>query len=228
MAGTHASPPDPNGADSSSASLSLSSRMLFTVGLPVAFAGLAYASPPTAAIAPIIAAPTVLAARQLRRLPAHMSGNFNAITWTYTASGLLGPLIVGLLQAAISLGVLKVLFGADAKAYMAQFMKTTVQGLPAEAIAQRKIWASDLRHFIMLVIFCFPLAGGLEEATKYLALRLAVWRAQPKHESEYLIYAIAAGIGFATFENLLYVYTSIQGGEIATKIAITVLSLIHI
>jgi len=213
---------DPVRGDDGTLELSTTSRTLFTLGLPAAFAGLAYASPAMAAIAPILAAPTALAAWQVRRLQPKESGNFNTTTWTYIAGGLFGPPLAAALQIAVCVPALKLMYGAAAGAYMREFGRHTLEGVSAEIIAQRRTWAREPRHFAMLALLAFPLAGVLEELFKYTCLRLAIWRNKPKHEWEYLIYATAAGIGFATIENFLFVHAGIKGGETSRKLALTI------
>lgn len=214
---------DPSDEGHSSGKLSTASRSLFALGLPTAFAGLAYASPPTAAIAPVLVTPTVLAARQIWRLPPSEAGDFNTATWTYLGSGLTGPVLVGLVQTVVSIVALKLFFGPQAGTYLKEFQRSTLEGVSTEVIAQRRLFAKDPRSIVILALISYPLAGVLEEAFKYLALRLAMWRTKPNHEREYLIYATAAGIGFATIENLLFVYAGIKGGEVATQVALTAL-----
>lgn len=211
--------PDPVGDDVNPNRLSTASRTLVTLGLPAAFAGLAYASPPMAAIAPVLAAPTALAAWKIRKLPSKESGNTDTTMWTYIAGGLLGPPGVGALQYIVAIGAAKLLYGAAAGAYARELQRLSLKGVPADIIAQRQTWASEPRHFAMLALLSFPLAGVLEEAFKYLCLRVALWRTKPRHEWEYLIYATAAGIGFATIENFLFAWAEVEGGELPMKIA---------
>jgi RsiW-degrading membrane proteinase PrsW (M82 family) len=66
-------------------------------------------------------------------------------------------------------------------------------------------------------------AAVVEEAIKYLALRLAVRRARPKQEKEYRIYVAVVGLDYATIENILVIYTSIQNKETGGMVTLTLL-----
>jgi RsiW-degrading membrane proteinase PrsW (M82 family) len=59
-------------------------------------------------------------------------------------------------------------------------------------------WTPD--YFAALAVFPYFGAGVVEEGIKYVALRLAVFRAPLRHEYGYLVYAAMAGLGYATIE----------------------------
>lgn len=203
-------------------SMTLPSRFLFTIGLPTAFAGLAYCSPPTAALTPVLLSPTILAAWQYRRLPRKESGSPEIATWTYLGISILGPLFAGALQLSLLHVMFKALFGQSSPDYMRELGRTSLEGVSADIIDARKQMAWTPRYFAGLAIFSFLGAAVVEEAVKYAALRLAVYRARPKHEHEYLIYAAMAGLGYGTIENIIATYASVRDGETSGKLAVTV------
>jgi RsiW-degrading membrane proteinase PrsW (M82 family) len=192
---------------------SLSTRLLWTVGLPSTFAGLAYYSPPTAALTPVLLSPTILAAWQYHRLPREKSGSAEVATWTYVGISVLGPLVAGVLQLSLISVMFKALFGAREGDYMRELQRVTLENVPADIIEARKQMAWSPNYFAALAIFSYLGAGVVEEGIKYVALRLAVLRARPKHEYEYLVYAAMAGLGYAIIENVIFTHTTIEKGE---------------
>jgi RsiW-degrading membrane proteinase PrsW (M82 family) len=201
--------------------MSLPTQLLFMVGLPAAFAGLAYHSPPTAALIPILLSPTILAVWQYRRLPKEEAGHPEVAIWTYFGSSVLGPLTAGPLQLGLCSLMFKALFGAQASNYMRELQRLTLENVPAEVVEARKLMSWTPRYFLSLAIFSYIGAALVEEAIKYMALRLAVRRARPKHEQEYLIYAAVAGLGYGTIENILVTYASVAKEETGGMIALT-------
>jgi RsiW-degrading membrane proteinase PrsW (M82 family) len=200
--------------------MSLPTQLLFTVGLPAAFAGLAYHSPPTAALVPLLLSPTILAIRQYRHLPKEKAGHFEVAVWTYFGSSIFGPLVAAPLQLGLCSLMFKAFFGAQASRYMQELQRVTLENVPTEVIDERKLMSWTSRYFLSLAIFSYVGAALVEEAIKYLALRLAVHRAQPKHENEYLIYAAVAGLGYGTIENILVTYASVKKEETGGMIAL--------
>lgn len=196
----------------------LATQLLYTVGLPAAFAGLAYYSPPTALLMPVLLSPTLLAAWQYRRLPREEAGNAEIATWIYLGISVVGPLIAGAMQLSLLKVMFKALFRGQSNDYMRELGRVTLENLPAEVIDARKQMAWTPQYLLAITIFSYVGAAVVEEALKYLALRLAVHRARPKHEREYLIYAAAAGLGYGTIENILVTYASVKdetGGMLA-------------
>ena len=202
-------------------SASLPTRLLWTVGLPTTFAGLVYYSPPTAALTPILLSPTMLAAWHYHRLPREKSGSAEVATWTYVGISLLGPLVAGALQLSLITVMFKVLFGAREGDYMRELQRVTLENVPADIVEARKQMAWTPNYFAALAAFSYLGAGVVEEGIKYVALRLAVLRARPKHEYEYLVYAAMAGLGYATIENIIFTHATIKKAETAAMIGLT-------
>jgi len=202
-------------------SASLPTRLLWTVGLPTAFAGLAYYSPPTAALTPVLLSPTILAAWQYRHLPREKSGSTDVATWTYVGTSILGPVAAGALQLCLITVMFKVLFGARQDDYMRELQRVTLEDVPADIIEARKQMAWTSNYFAALAVFSYVGAGLVEEGLKYIALRLAVFRARPKHEYGYLVYAAMAGLGYATIENIMFTHASVEKGDSAGMIGLT-------
>lgn len=201
--------------------MSLPTQLLYMVGLPAAFAGLAYHSPPTAALIPVLMSPTMLAAWRYRRLPREEAGSSDVAIWTYLGTSVLGPLVAGSLQLSLISVMFKALFGNREGDYMRELQRVTLENVPAEVVDARMQMAWTPQYFLGIAIFSYVGAAIVEEAIKYLALRLAVWRARPRHEHEYLIYAAVAGLGYGTIENILVTYASVTGKETSGMLALT-------
>ena len=114
----------------------------------------------------------------------------------------------------------KAFFGAQASRYMQELQRVTLESVPTEVIDARKLMSWTPRYYLSLAIFSYVGAALVEEAIKYLALRLAVNRARPKHEYEYLIYAAVVGLGYGTIENILVTYASVKKEETGGMIAL--------
>lgn len=201
--------------------MSTPTRLLYTVGLPTSFAGLAYHSPPTAAIATILLSPTAFSAWRYQRLPKEKSGNAEVVTWTYLGISVLGPVVAGAFQLSLCSVMLKALFGSEDNTVLAELGRTTIDNVSKEVIDARKLIAWSPRYTLSVAIFSYLGAGLSEEVLKYMALRIAIWRARPKHELEYLIYAAAAGLGYGTIESILVAYSSVTNGESSAMLALT-------
>jgi RsiW-degrading membrane proteinase PrsW (M82 family) len=199
----------------------LATRLLYTVGLPAAFAGLAYYSPPTAALIPVLMSPTLLAVWQYHRLPREEAGKPEIATWTYLGTSIIGPLVAGAIQLSLVSVMFKALFGGQADDYMRELQRITLENVPTEVLDARKHMAWTPQYFFAISIFSYLGAAVVEEAIKYLALRLAIYRARPKHEYEYILYAAMAGLGYGTIENILVTYASIEKKETVGMIALT-------
>lgn len=206
---------------SASSSTSLPTSLLWTVGLPTSFAGLVYYSPPTAALTPVLLSPTILAAWQYRGLPREKSGSAEVATWTYVGISLLGPLVAGTLQLSLISIMFKAFFGAQRNDYMRELQRVTLENVPADIIEARQQMAWTPKYFAALAVFSYLGAGLVEEGIKYIALRLAVFRARPKHELEYLVYAAMTGLGYATIENIVFTRACIEKGDNTGMLVLT-------
>jgi len=104
---------------------------------------------------------------------------------------------------------------------MRELQRVTLENVPSDIIEVRKQMAWTPNYFAGLAIFSYLGAGLVEEGIKYIALRLAVSRARPKHEQGYLLYAAMAGLGYATIENIIFTHASVEKGDSAGMIGLT-------
>lgn len=80
-------------------------------------------------------------------------------------------------------------------------------------------------NLLSLLVVTVAAVGFTEEYLKYLAAQAAVWRTGELNEMvDGIIYAVAAGLGFAAFENLLYATTF---GIPTTALRMVVTSIAH-
>lgn len=127
--------------------------------------------------------------------------------------------IQGLLSYLLAL----IMFRKDAKEYIKEFTMTEDKIKDAAHRAKRREMSTRWSYRIFLVIFCFVIAGVLEEGLKYLALMCASRYGTITHDRDYLIITAAAAVGFATVENLAFVYGSYKNNESPLKLTITIL-----
>jgi RsiW-degrading membrane proteinase PrsW (M82 family) len=201
--------------------MSYATQIFYVAGLQ-AFASLAYYSPPMAALFPVLLSPTLLAVWRYRRLSREEAGSSKVATWTYLGTGLLGLPVAGIIQWGLCTAMFKALFGARASDYMEELQRITLDHVPEYIIRARQQMAWSPRYFLALTTLSYLGAAVVEEAIKYFALRLAVRRARPRHEHEYLVYAALAGLGFGTLENILVTYESISENVTSGMLALTV------
>jgi RsiW-degrading membrane proteinase PrsW (M82 family) len=106
-----------------------------------------------------------------------------------------------LVLGTFGLGVLAILpaFAAERLAAMVYpFLEHIEQATAAGAGNAARAWP--------MLIGCFVIIGPAEEIAKFLAVRLFVFRHREFNEPlDGIIYAAAAALGFASFENVLYV-----------------------
>jgi protease PrsW len=68
-------------------------------------------------------------------------------------------------------------------------------------------------HLLNITIFSFLVVGLTEELSKFLFLRFYAYPKEAFNEPiDGIVYAVMVGMGFATFENILYVFSSDKGG----------------
>jgi len=78
-------------------------------------------------------------------------------------------------------------------------------------------------YWMFLPVFCFLAAGLVEEGLKYCVLLGARRFGKIHTKHNYVVVAGAAALGFATVENLAFVYASTQSDESLASLTLTVL-----
>lgn len=126
-------------------------------------------------------------------------------------------------QGILSYLVAFIIFRENAKEYIKEFTMPEDKIKDAAHRAKRREMSSRWSYRFFLVIFCFVMAGVIEEGLKYLALMCASRYGTVTHDRDYLVIPAAAGVGFATIENIAYVYGSYENNESPLKLAITIL-----
>ncbi|KAK8088923.1 hypothetical protein PG997_003884 [Apiospora hydei] len=124
--------------------------------------------------------------------------------------------------------------GARGRDYVREFLRSAggrahlEATLSAAEAADRAAMARDWRYGALCAFFGVVAAGLPEEALKYApAAAVRWWRGRKQAETgearrmsprEFVNYTVAAGIGFAVFENVGVVYGSVSGGNSTAEI----------
>lgn len=94
------------------------------------------------------------------------------------------------------------------RVYFISFL-TVIPAAVLEAIGIASLEASDPQAVLQAALLAFLVVGFAEEGSKYLFLRwLAFRRAEFDEVYDGIIYAVAVSLGFATVENVLYVFST--------------------
>lgn len=193
--------------------------VLANIILTVLSIGMAYQTLPSSALLPIIYCPALLAAWKHSGLRRREAGNDNVMGATCTLTNI-SHLVIGKVQAYFAPLVFWIVFGDQGWVCSFGFRNYTDPFAPRRDTLEPCDVAHTSRYRGSLAIISYIGVGLFEEAIKYLALRLAIWRAHPRHEREYMIYAIAAGLGYSISENLSPIYWWILHGETGTMLAL--------
>ncbi|KAK8056127.1 hypothetical protein PG993_001354 [Apiospora rasikravindrae] len=161
-----------------------------------------------------------------------------SIAGTMLFAGTFGLTAMSLFQLLSMRAFLALLFGGRpgrAGDYIREFLRSAggrahlEATLSAAEVADRAAMARDWRYGVLCALFGVVSAGLPEEVLKYLpAAAVQWWRgrkaAAPAGEVmsplEFVNYTVAAGIGFAIFENVGVVYGSVSGGNSTAEIAL--------
>ncbi|KAJ9646208.1 hypothetical protein H2204_000871 [Knufia peltigerae] len=149
--------------------------------------------------------------------------DFSTLIGAYLITGTIGMAMAMTAQGILSYLVAFVIFRENAKEYIKEFTMPEDKIKDAAHRAKRREMSSRWSYRFFLVIFCFVMAGVIEEGLKYLALMCASRYGTVTHDRDYLVIPAAAGVGFATIENIAYVYGSYENNESPLKLAITIL-----
>ncbi|KAK6376068.1 hypothetical protein LTS17_007319 [Exophiala oligosperma] len=149
--------------------------------------------------------------------------DFSTLIGAYLITGTIGMAIAMTAQGILSYLVAFIIFRENAKEYIKEFTMPEDKIKDAAHRAKRREMSSRWSYRFFLVIFCFVMAGVIEEGLKYLALMCASRYGTVTHDRDYLVIPAAAGVGFATIENIAYVYGSYENNESPLKLAITIL-----
>ncbi|MCR5672865.1 MAG: PrsW family intramembrane metalloprotease [Lachnospiraceae bacterium] len=87
---------------------------------------------------------------------------------------------------------------------------TTVSAMIIETVGEDYIFAfMDQQSMLFILIDNFFIVALSEEAGKYIVLKKATWKHPAfNYTFDGVVYAVAASLGFATLENVLYVFSN--------------------
>lgn len=86
---------------------------------------------------------------------------------------------------------------------------TVVSALILETVGGWIVEALPLSNTMYLVLEYFIVVAGSEELGKFVVMKLRTWKS-PEFNYTYdaIVYAVAASLGFAALENIMYVFTN--------------------
>lgn len=203
--------------------LSWPSKILLWVGFPLTVAAISTRSYITTALLPVLALPTVWLWSRERAGDCRRRTDADTVIWAYVLSGTVGMAFVIMLQSILAYVITLLLFGSDAGKYMSEFLTSEGEIGDMDHQATRREMSRRWQYWIFLFIFAFVLAGLLEEGFKYCAIMGARKYGKISHDRDFVIVAIAAALGFATVENVAFVYATCKARESPQRLALTVL-----
>jgi hypothetical protein len=219
-------------SNGSRTSISLSARLLCSIGPPTVILATSYADTRTGLLSPIAFAPTALAYAKWRQENARdpsRRAEFEPLAWTYAFTATVGVAAVSALQMGVGYGLSTLFYGTgETRSYFLQeIMRSSVADLSVEDIKLRAEIASSWRYTIFTTLCCFGAAGLGEEALKYLPVVYASRRGTPEQRKPrnrtYLDYALASSLGFGLVEGIGFLYSScVHGEEKGGKLALTI------
>ncbi|KIW12720.1 hypothetical protein PV08_09998 [Exophiala spinifera] len=127
------------------------------------------------------------------------------------------------IQGVLSYLLALIIFRNDAKEYIKEFAMAEDEIKDPAHRANRREMSRRWSYRVFLVIFAFGMASVPEEGFKYLALMCASKYGTIAHDRGYLIVPTAAALGFATTENIAFVYSSYKNSGSLFKLGITIL-----
>jgi RsiW-degrading membrane proteinase PrsW (M82 family) len=106
------------------------------------------------------------------------------------------------------------------RVYFISFL-TVIPAVVLEVLGTAALDASHPDALVQLALLAFVVVGGAEEGTKFVFLRwLAVKRPEFNETYDGILYGVAVSLGFATVENIAYVFSSpVLGERVAVIVA---------
>ncbi|ORY61654.1 uncharacterized protein BCR38DRAFT_440811 [Pseudomassariella vexata] len=226
-------PPHKDAVDRRTASHSDSSRHHFSRAtyiliysiFPLTLILILYISPLTAALLPVLVTPTIWLFLHDRQRCTNERKDPQTFLWTYILTGTVGVTVVVITQYVLSYLCAAILFGSEIGEYMDQFSKSEkdlTESDPA-VLARRREMAMRWQYWVFLLLLAFVFAAVIEECLKYSALILARRYGRVIHERNYVTIVMAGALGFSIIENIGFVYATVQAGQGAGQLALTLL-----
>lgn len=213
--------------------LSLPTRLLLYLGPPAIVAFTAYVSPRTGLLAPLAFVPTAIALRawhQENKANPSKRGELQPMVWTFAGLGTVGLVAVMLAQMALFQAATALIFGTGERAafFVAEFQRSTIEGMSRDELAKRALLAASWQNWLMNFLVAFGMAGLLEEILKVLPVIYARQRGtaddRKPRTRQYLDYALAGSLSFGVIENIAFLYEAVEGaGQTSSKLLVTAL-----
>ncbi|KAK0288780.1 hypothetical protein LTR91_017413 [Friedmanniomyces endolithicus] len=197
------------------------------IGMPVFLGSTMIGTPLMAVATPFIMLPTLALLYKRHTLPRDRQADLNSLTYIYFGSifGIAGVILAQLLLVH---AIAKPLFGDQAATFMVELVRSTVGDLTPDQLVLRGKIASSWQYWVLLVAMTYVAAGGVEELLKYAPIAYLHRRQRQSADKKaipkevYLQYAVAAGLGFSTIENVAFARVAVKVGESGWKLALTI------
>lgn len=153
--------------------------------------------------------------RQCQHMPARRA-YLNGLIWIYVLMGSLGTIVLSIAQLSAHFLTVSFLLGDAAPAYWIEFLRGTAEGLTHEERMRRADMAATWQNWVLMLLFSYVMAGGMEEILKYMPI-LYARRQCNKHkacrrEPMYIDFSIAGGLGLVTVECIGYIVDTCHSG----------------
>jgi RsiW-degrading membrane proteinase PrsW (M82 family) len=204
-------------------SLSRETRRALFLGMSVAVAAIAIESPTTAMLLPVLAFPTLWVWKRNGASTRLEQTDPTTVVCTYLFTGTVGMVLAMVAQATLAYVFALVIFRADADKYLTEFLTSHREVDDIQHHETRRAMTRQWPYWMFLPVFCFLAAGLVEEGLKYCVLLGARRFGKIHTKHNYVVVAGAAALGFATVENLAFVYASTQSDESLASLTLTVL-----
>jgi RsiW-degrading membrane proteinase PrsW (M82 family) len=144
---------------------------------------------------------------------------------TWALSGVFGPTIAGPVQLALGWPAGKLVFGAKLDQYLLEMGRTEneIKILDPQALAARREMAFSLPN-LAGNLFLSTVAPLVEEILKYAVLKIVerYFPEKARTRRNYVLIAMATGLGFALVENLAFILSAMRS-ETSTQLAVTII-----
>lgn len=172
---------------------------------------------------PVIVLPTIWMFSYHSSLSPSQRGSSERLLWIYLGAAIPGILIVMIFQGILLVPFVSLVFGSDKDFFWHEFgaVKKESDIRDDSHRAARAEFTATPSYWTFVLFMSFVLASGLEETLKYTMIMIGKGKGRLVHGKERIMYGAAAGLGFATLENIAWIIPACQS-EDGGKLLLTV------
>lgn len=183
----------------------------------------AYTSAIAPLLLPVILLPTIWMFYHYSSMPPGQRGSPERLLWIYLGTAIPGILIVMILQGVLLVPFVSLVFKSDKDFFWHEFetVKTEADIRDDAHRAARVEFTATPSYWTFVFFMAFVVASGLEEMLKYAMIMIGKGKGRLVHQGECIMYGAAAGIAFATLENIAWIIPACQserGGRLLLTI----------